>query len=655
MAYLYLCLTSDGLQNLPPIDLRPDGEPYNPSGPTASRPTSPIPDVADEKNPSTESIPIPHAREARASISSTGSKTLSISPAKNDPLVGPAVGSGETSGTTTRSTSSLSVPALVLPDTTADEPAEPTEAEQIEQAMTESMMASPERPSTPATKAESVGNEKKPARGGTSGADLILPIIIYAVVRANPPQLASQLMYVRRYRSAICLTGEASYAIVNLTAVVEFLEHVELSQLGLGDATGKVMSVDDLTPIGLNYLDETNADAASIASASSRLRGRVFQVGELAGSAADSANKVITGVVDSSWTALRGLIGPSMGQGEDKDDEASLLSSSAGSRPGMRPRQASTFSLASVAASVATIAAAAANRSRSRANSRASAMTQPLKEEHAWKGNEEMVEVHSRPESVRDKARVGTEYASSDEESGERPEGDEGPVDLPPPPSNSGANEGDRELTEIKTVKSSSSLNVPEAWERDKEREKDRVSLSERLASIGVLRSSTPDSASGASGATGATGATVPAPSPSHIHSPGSGPNATLPQTGGGGGGGGFFSNIASTARHVSNSATHSRKVSLLGGGVFVKSDSSPAPSLSSLPPVHGEGAFETPNDHFMNCELALPILSYHHILTPGDVGDLRLSELGELLRDYRRLGNYINSLQKGAPPPPPA
>lgn len=75
----------------------------------------------------------------------------------------------------------------------------------------------------------------------TSGADLILPIIIFAVVKANPAQLASHLMYLRRYRSAICLTGEASYAIVNLTAVVEFLEHVDMAELGLGDDSGKVI------------------------------------------------------------------------------------------------------------------------------------------------------------------------------------------------------------------------------------------------------------------------------------------------------------------------------------------------------------------------------------------------------------------------------
>jgi hypothetical protein len=231
----------------------------------------------------------------------------------------------------------------------------------------------------------------------TSGADLILPLMIYAVVKANPPQLASQLMYLRRYRSAICLVGEASYAIVNLTAVVEFLEHVHLSELGLGDSD-RVMSVEDLTPIGLPFLDD-GTDAASIASASSRLRGRVFQVSEMAGSAAGSANKVITGVVDSSWSALRGIINSSSGTPQvtaSPPDEALSPASPALAlpvpRPGGRPRQSSTFSLASVTASVANIAAAAstaAARTRSRASS------------HADWPNQEMVEVAPRPESLR--------------------------------------------------------------------------------------------------------------------------------------------------------------------------------------------------------------------------------------------------------------
>lgn len=76
--------------------------------------------------------------------------------------------------------------------------------------------------------------------GGPSGADLLLPLAIFSIVKSNPKRLVSHVLYVQRYRSAICLSGEASYAIVNLTAVIEFLEHVDLAELGLTSAE-KVM------------------------------------------------------------------------------------------------------------------------------------------------------------------------------------------------------------------------------------------------------------------------------------------------------------------------------------------------------------------------------------------------------------------------------
>lgn len=190
-----------------------------------------------------------------------------------------------------------------------------------------------------------------------SGADLILPLIIYSVVKSNPAHLASQLMYVRRYRSSILLRGDQSYAIVNLTAVVEFLEHVSLAELGLGSYSSRVLSVADLTPIGLGEMDP------NVASASTRLRSRVFAVGELA---VGSANKVLSGIADSGWSAMRGFMSPDhLAPPNTAAQPPSPTSPTEG-----RPRGASSFSLASVTASVANIAAAAstaAARTRSQA------------------------------------------------------------------------------------------------------------------------------------------------------------------------------------------------------------------------------------------------------------------------------------------------
>lgn len=361
--------------------------------------------------------------------------------------------------------SSTEVPELVLPAN--------SDPDLIEEAMSDSVLTV-----TGQTQSEEPTQAAAPST--TSGADLILPIIIFAVVKSNPPQLASQLMYLRRYRSAICLTGEASYAIVNLTAVIEFLEHVDLAELGLGDESDKVMSVDNLSPIGLTCMED-NADAASIASASSKLRGRVNQVSELAGSAAGSANKVLTGVVDSSWTALRGLI--TNAPGDHVDGSTVSPPSGPQARPGMRPRQASTFSLASVTASVANIAAAAstaAARNRSRASSRASEQVQVN-----WGGNQEMVEVSSRPGSVREPGMAGI-YGSSDDDAGR--DSDQGSEDEHEDVD--GTLERDewghaRRRSDARSVRSVSSMMSKGSGR--KEVPKERASLSNRLASIGVL------------------------------------------------------------------------------------------------------------------------------------------------------------------------
>jgi hypothetical protein len=178
----------------------------------------------------------------------------------------------------------------------------------------------------------------------------------------------------------------------------------------------------------------------------------------MAGSAADSANKVLTGVVDSSWTALRGLIGTNAEQQLIATNQAS--DDATVPRPNMRPRQASSFSLASVTASVASIAAAAstaAARSRSRATSRASDTQQQ------WTGNQEMIDVSSRPESIHE------QYIDESEEDDHR---DTSTEHMPA-----------AELADVRSIKSVSSMMSKE----DSGAKNERATISNRLASIGVL------------------------------------------------------------------------------------------------------------------------------------------------------------------------
>ncbi|KAJ7920681.1 hypothetical protein B0H13DRAFT_1867405 [Mycena leptocephala] len=81
-------------------------------------------------------------------------------------------------------------------------------------------------------------------------SDVLLPLIIFAVVKSNPPRLVSHLLFTQRFRvtpSGIA-QGEEAFCLVNLMAVAEFLENVDLEALGLGD--GGISSA-DLTPIPL--------------------------------------------------------------------------------------------------------------------------------------------------------------------------------------------------------------------------------------------------------------------------------------------------------------------------------------------------------------------------------------------------------------------
>ena len=215
---LRLTNVSDGLSRLPPIQLRPEGEPYKPSAPVQD-----VKSAIDNDGIS----PVP----SRTSSTPTEMKDMSPSdpdatPLPTDPYDNPL----ERTPSALEPRGDTTVPQLTLTHS-----GQSPETSMLEEAMSDSVMtlqAPEDIPSTSAT---------PPSKPSTSGADLILPIIIYAVVKSNPAQLASHLMYLRRYRSAICLTGEASYAIVNLTAVVEFLEHVAMVELGLGEDSDKVI------------------------------------------------------------------------------------------------------------------------------------------------------------------------------------------------------------------------------------------------------------------------------------------------------------------------------------------------------------------------------------------------------------------------------
>ncbi|KIM38306.1 hypothetical protein M413DRAFT_447811 [Hebeloma cylindrosporum] len=145
---------------------------------------------------------------------------------------------------------------------------------------------------------------KPPKEPTPVSGDVLLPIIIFSVVKANPPHLVSNLLFTQRFRNQ-SVGGEESYCLINLLAVAEFLENVDMAGLGLGDSD-KVMSTADLTPIPLTRSPVTSETPLEpIDALQAGLRNRV---GQQVDAIADSANKVITGVVDSSFGILRSFM-----------------------------------------------------------------------------------------------------------------------------------------------------------------------------------------------------------------------------------------------------------------------------------------------------------------------------------------------------------
>ncbi|KAJ7701926.1 hypothetical protein B0H17DRAFT_168152 [Mycena rosella] len=134
-------------------------------------------------------------------------------------------------------------------------------------------------------------------------SDVLLPLIIFAVVKSNPPRLVSHLLYTQRFRvtpSGIA-HGEEAFCLVNLMAVAEFLENVDLEALGLGDGG---ISTADLTPIPIARNSPKIPAISLVQDGTGVLRRQVDTL-------ADSAGRVltgVTGVVDSSFGMLRQLL-----------------------------------------------------------------------------------------------------------------------------------------------------------------------------------------------------------------------------------------------------------------------------------------------------------------------------------------------------------
>eukprot|EP00045_Choanoeca_perplexa_P007856 m.72310 g.72310 ORF g.72310 m.72310 type:complete len:564 (-) comp14250_c0_seq1:102-1793(-) len=66
-----------------------------------------------------------------------------------------------------------------------------------------------------------------------SGADEFLPLLIYVILQAQPPNLHCNLMYITRFRDPDKLMGEAGYYLTNMQGAVSFIQTVTAAQLSI--------------------------------------------------------------------------------------------------------------------------------------------------------------------------------------------------------------------------------------------------------------------------------------------------------------------------------------------------------------------------------------------------------------------------------------
>ncbi|WCJ44570.1 Vacuolar sorting protein 9 (VPS9) domain [Euphorbia peplus] len=65
------------------------------------------------------------------------------------------------------------------------------------------------------------------------GADDFLPVLIYITIKANPPQLHSNLLYIQRYRGQSRLVGEAAYFFTNMLSAESFISNINAKSISL--------------------------------------------------------------------------------------------------------------------------------------------------------------------------------------------------------------------------------------------------------------------------------------------------------------------------------------------------------------------------------------------------------------------------------------
>ncbi|KAL5076591.1 hypothetical protein RYX36_015575 [Vicia faba] len=76
-------------------------------------------------------------------------------------------------------------------------------------------------------------NASLASKDNPPGADEFLPVLIYVTLKANPPQLHSNLLYIQRFRRQSRLVGEASYYFTNMLSAEAFISNIDAKAISM--------------------------------------------------------------------------------------------------------------------------------------------------------------------------------------------------------------------------------------------------------------------------------------------------------------------------------------------------------------------------------------------------------------------------------------
>ncbi|KAF9900316.1 hypothetical protein EC991_007637 [Linnemannia zychae] len=107
------------------------------------------------------------------------------------------------------------------------------------------------------------------SEGNSKGADTFLPILIFVVLQANPPNLVSNVQYISRFRNPDKLQAEAGYYLASLDGAISFIENLEASSLSISPEDFDLQIERTMTELSQERADAFAAAEAAKSPASS--------------------------------------------------------------------------------------------------------------------------------------------------------------------------------------------------------------------------------------------------------------------------------------------------------------------------------------------------------------------------------------------------